>query len=179
MIYWVRHCSTTGQEPEAPLTDAGHAQARDLAQVLTRLGVERVVSSPYTRAVQSIEPFALESGHAIETDMRLRECVLSTEALPDWQAVLRRTFDDEAFAAPGGETSRDAGDRAASALSDCVSAQKTTLIVSHGNLTSLLLCRLGYPMDFDASMRLSNPDVFAIRMCDGSFDITRLWHGSP
>jgi 2,3-bisphosphoglycerate-dependent phosphoglycerate mutase len=176
MIYWVRHCSTTGQEPEAPLTDAGHAQARDLAHVLMRLGIERIVSSPYRRAVQSVEPFALASGNAIGTDMRLRERVLSTEALLDWQAVLRRTFDDDAYAAPGGETSRDAGDRAASAFRDCVSAQKTTVVVSHGNLTSLLLRRLGYPLDFDASMRLSNPDVFAIRMSNGSFDITRLWH---
>jgi broad specificity phosphatase PhoE len=58
MILWIRHCSTSGQEPEAPLTDAGHHQARELTQLLMGFGIMRIVSSPYRRAVQSVEPFA-------------------------------------------------------------------------------------------------------------------------
>lgn len=176
MIYRVRHCSTTGQEPGAPLTGEGQAQARDLAQMLSTFGITRIVSSPYRRAVQSIEPFALASELGIETDERLRERVLSTAPLPDWKSSLRQAFDDEDFAARGGETSRVAADRALATLHGCVSTQQATVVVSHGNLTSLLLRRIGWPMTFEASLSLTNPDVFRIRKDDDRFDITRLWN---
>jgi 2,3-bisphosphoglycerate-dependent phosphoglycerate mutase len=176
MIYWVRHCSTTGQEPEAPLTLAGEAQARTLAQTLKAFAIERIVSSPYRRAIQSIEPFAAASGLVIQTDVRLRERVLSAQALSDWQQVLRQTFEDQDFAAPGGECSRTAADRGEAAFRDCINSGKTTVIVSHGNLTCLLLRRLDWPMDYDAALRLTNPDVFAINPRGSNFDITRLWH---
>jgi 2,3-bisphosphoglycerate-dependent phosphoglycerate mutase len=162
MIYWVGHCSASGQEPEAPLTDEGHAQARGLIDVLASLGVSRIVSSPYLRAVQSVQPFAGRVGLAIETDSRLRERVLPTTTLVDWQAALRRTVEDEDFAAPGGENLRVAADCAVAAFEDIVREERVTAIVSHGNLTALLWRRLGHPMDFEAAMRLTNPDVFRI-----------------
>ena len=175
MIYWIRHCSTTGQEPEAPLTAEGFAQALQLANVLTTFGIARILSSPYRRAVQSIEAFALQHAIAIESDDRLRERVLSTIPLDDWKTTLRRTFDDADFAAPGGETSRVAEARALSALEVALADGRTTAIVSHGNLTALLLRRLGWPMDFEASLRLTNPDVFRITRSGNAYDIARLW----
>lgn len=176
MIYWIRHCATTGQAPEAPLTSTGHAQAQHLADVLAPFGITRIVSSPYRRALQSIEPFAARTGITVEPDGRIRERLLSTEPLADVRLTLKHTFDDADFAAPGGETSREATARASAAFSDIMSAGSTTAVVSHGNLTSLLLRRLGWPMDFDASLRLTNPDLFRIDPIDATVTITRLWH---
>lgn len=175
MIYWVRHCSSTGQEPAAPLTNAGFAQARRLDEMLTRFEIERIVASPYLRAVQSVEPFAERVGSSIETDSRLRERLLSPTPLADWQATLRRTFEDEDFATPGGENSRVAADRAVAAFEDIVRDGRLTAIVSRGNLTALLLRLLGHPMDSEASLRLTNPDVFRIHPLGDRFDISHIW----
>src|SRR3954453_2868357 len=43
-IYLVRHCQSTGQAPDAPLTDLGRQQARRLADALDELGIERIIS---------------------------------------------------------------------------------------------------------------------------------------
>lgn len=47
------------------LSDAGHEQARRVARWLAADGVEAVWSSPMRRAVQTAEPFATHTGHAI------------------------------------------------------------------------------------------------------------------
>src|SRR5207245_4789289 len=57
-LYLVRHCRAAGQAPEAPLTAEGLAQAERLADVLAPLAPDRILSSPFRRAVQSVEPLA-------------------------------------------------------------------------------------------------------------------------
>ncbi|MBD2682778.1 MULTISPECIES: histidine phosphatase family protein [Nostoc] len=50
--------------------------------------MERVISSPFTRAYQSIAPLAERLGLSIETDNRLAERVLCATALADWRERL-------------------------------------------------------------------------------------------
>lgn len=175
MIYLIRHCSTTGQEPEAVLTEAGEQQAEELAAFLKPFGIERIVSSHYRRAVQSIEPFAAQMDISLETDERLRERTLSAEPFDDWQEIVRRTFDDPDFYLPGGESSREATARAAEAFQDALEAGKSTALVSHGNLSALLLKHLGLPFGMEEQTRLTNPDVFRIEPTENGYEITRLW----
>ena len=53
-IIFVRHCESSGQASEAPLTAKGLADARDLVRCLVPLGIDAIYSSPYARAVQTI-----------------------------------------------------------------------------------------------------------------------------
>ena len=178
MIYWARHCQSTGQNPEAPLTQQGYQQARRLAEFIRELRIERIVSSPYLRAIQSIQPFAELSGCSIETDARLTERVLSTASVPDWRDALRKSFGDQDYTLPGGETARTAADRAELVFNECILQRRTTIIVSHGNLTALLLTRLGRAVDFEGWLRLTNPDLFRIRASGAGYEIIRLWDDS-
>ncbi len=177
-IYLIRHCATTGQEPEASLTEAGEQQAIALAAFLVGFGIERIISSPFRRAVQSIEPFAVNMGLTLETDVRLRERVLSPVPLDDWQALLQRSFAEPDFALPGGESSQSAGDRAEAAFREIAAAGKTTALVTHGNLTALLLGRLGLPFGASEQASLTNPDVFRVEVTANDSQITRLWESS-
>jgi 2,3-bisphosphoglycerate-dependent phosphoglycerate mutase len=70
-LYVVRHCKAEGQEADAPLTLEGVAQANRLADSLAAANIERIISSPYVRATQSIAPLARRLGLAIELDVRL------------------------------------------------------------------------------------------------------------
>jgi 2,3-bisphosphoglycerate-dependent phosphoglycerate mutase len=56
VLYLVRHCQATGQEPDAPLTELGRQQAISLADWLGEVPIGHIISSPFTRAVQSITP---------------------------------------------------------------------------------------------------------------------------
>jgi 8-oxo-dGTP diphosphatase len=50
-----------------PLDAKGTRQAEDLVKLLRRAPVSRIVSSPYVRCVQTVEPLALHQGIRLET----------------------------------------------------------------------------------------------------------------
>lgn len=58
---------------QRPLNRAGHAQARALAQMLEKFAPERLLSSPYTRCVQTLEPLAVLLGVEVEPVEELAE----------------------------------------------------------------------------------------------------------
>ena len=187
VVFLVRHCQSTGQAPDAPLTDLGHQQAVRLANALADAGIRRIVSSPYIRARQSIEPLADRLGLTVETDERLIERVLAGASLTDWREWIRASFDDLDVALPGGESSHVAMTRAASMLADVLQQDLLpAVVVSHGNLLASLLHHLDGRPGFEAWSALSNPDVFGVSLPDDSvldaapasavsWTIERLW----
>jgi phosphohistidine phosphatase SixA len=56
-----------------PLDTRGIEQAASLVDPLLELGVTRVLSSPYVRCVQTVEPLAARLGVDVEPDERLAE----------------------------------------------------------------------------------------------------------
>jgi 2,3-bisphosphoglycerate-dependent phosphoglycerate mutase len=168
VLYLVRHCSTTGQEPDAPLTAEGLIQADALAERLGTQQPTRIVSSPYRRAVDSIRPLAERLALPLEIDERLRERVLGATPTPDWRASLRASYDDPDVCFPGGESSRAALERALAAIADATPVAGSTVVVTHGNLLSLLLSHLDARDGFETWHALTNPDIY--RVADGTVE---------
>lgn len=171
LIYLVRHCQATGQAPEAALTEDGERQALELAAYFKGKDVRQIVSSPYTRAVESIAPAAKLHSLPIEVDARLAERVLSTENLPDWMEHLERSFQDMDMKLLGGESSREAAARGLEVLDGAPSG---SVLVTHGNLMALLLAHFDADFGFDGWKALSNPDIYEIRLAKEGPTITRI-----
>jgi len=127
--------------------------------LLADLRPTRIVSSPFLRAVQSVEPLASRLGLHVEIEPRLAERSLAGESRPaDWLALLRRSFGEPDLRVEGGETTREALARAAAALADArVHSAERTVLASHGNLSALIL-GIGY----EGWRALTNPDVFEL-----------------
>jgi len=161
-LYLVRHCRAAGQAPEAPLTAEGLAQAERLADVLARLAPDRIVSSPFRRAVQSVEPLAARLNLPIELDDRLRERLLTT-APGDWLEQFRRSFDDLDAVLEGGESTRAAMARGAAAIEAALAhPARATVLACHGNLSTLILRHFDGRAGFAEWRAMTNPDVFRI-----------------
>lgn len=62
-----------GEDHLRPLDEKGWRQAAELVDKLAPLGVQRIVSSPYIRCVQTVEPLAAALGLEVELDERLAE----------------------------------------------------------------------------------------------------------
>jgi broad specificity phosphatase PhoE len=62
-----------GDDFHRPLDAKGRKQAAELVELLRPFGVRRVVSSPYVRCVQTVEPLAAALGLQLEQDDRLAE----------------------------------------------------------------------------------------------------------
>jgi 8-oxo-dGTP diphosphatase len=62
-----------GHDLSRPLDSRGRRQAEELVEILVSLGVRRVISSPYVRCVETVEPLAAALGVQVEEDDRLAE----------------------------------------------------------------------------------------------------------
>ncbi|EMR06404.1 phosphoglycerate mutase [Bhargavaea cecembensis DSE10] len=173
LVYVIRHCAAVGQEPEAALTPAGHEQAKQLAEHLMNLGIESVISSPFVRARQSIQPFLDRSGLTLTADERLAERVLSTTPIDDWMEKLKSSFADPDISYNGGESGREAAMRARSVI-DGLPEGSCTALVTHGNLMSLLIGEYDRQFGFEQWKVLTNPDVFKISI-GTKVHIQRTW----
>ena len=162
-LYLIRHCQAEGQEPEAQLTADGHEQAEKLALFLEKYNINRIISSPFTRTIQTITPFAHNHNLEIEVDERLKERVLSSENLSDWFEKLKQTFEDEDIKFTGGESTKEATERIVSFVTELSQIQSDHVaIITHGNLSALLLNHMSQDFGFDQWLKLSNPDVYVI-----------------
>jgi broad specificity phosphatase PhoE len=56
-----------------PLTGKGRKQAQGIADALADAGIDRLVSSPSVRCVQTLEPLSTRLGMKVRTDRRLAE----------------------------------------------------------------------------------------------------------
>jgi 2,3-bisphosphoglycerate-dependent phosphoglycerate mutase len=138
--------------------------------------VELLVSSPYTRAQQSIAPLAQRLGLPVEIDARLAERVLSTAPLAHWREAVRQTFEDLDLAWPGGESSRLAMGRGRAAVDALLTrAVRVAVVVTHGNLMTLILRSFEAQFGFQAWERLSNPDVYCVTWHAERVQVFRTW----
>ena len=162
-IYLVRHCQATGQEPTASLTREGRNQSIQLAQTLESIPFDRLYSSPYRRAVQSIEPLALQLDKSITLDERLEERRLSGELIENWLEELEKTFNDHSYSIPGGESSQEAASRGIASINDALHDTKEYgLLMTHGNLLTLILHHFDPTFDFNTWKALRNPEIYCL-----------------
>jgi 2,3-bisphosphoglycerate-dependent phosphoglycerate mutase len=171
-IYLVRHCSATGQSAEAELTDSGRQQAKDLVSFFENKSINHILSSPYLRAQQSILPTAISKKLEIYTDAQIAERLLSPTDLPDWMTHLENTFSDLDLKLPGGESSREATDRALKVIKE---APNHSILVTHGNLLSLILSHFDNSYGFKEWKTLSNPDVYMLNLDSSISTFLRIW----
>ena len=175
-VFIVRHCKAEGQVADAPLTGQGIQQALELAEFLSDKGIDHIVSSPYRRACDTIKPLANLIGVEVVMDERLTERILSGRNEPAWREMLRRTYDDLDMCYEGGESSRTAMHRAVRVVEEIQqSSSQNAVIVSHGNLISLLLKHYDNRIGFREWEGLSNPDVYRLSFLQDVPGIQRIW----
>lgn len=163
-LYFIRHCKAEGQEANAILTKEGEESANDLALLLEKLEVDYLISSPFQRAIQTVQPFSYRSGLQIHIHKGLSERILSEEPMNNWLDQLKKTFVDKNLTFPGGESSRTAQERILNVVNEVSQLKnvKNVGIVSHGNILSLLFNHFDSTFGFDEWYQMKNPDIFLL-----------------
>ncbi len=139
--------------------------------------IDIIVSSSYTRAQQSIEPFAAKVGLPVHLDRRLIERTLSGSPIDNWREVVRDSFEDLELRVPGGESAGEVLERGWAAITTLIDGgYQFPIAVTHGNLLSLILNSLDSNFGYAGWESLSNPDVFALKEAsDGRLVLERVW----
>lgn len=150
-IFLVRHAQSVPpalngpDEYQRPLTDIGRAQANQVAGSLADLDPSVVISSPYLRAVQTLEPAAQQWNLPIHTDPRLREWDSGIEPAPDYARHYAQSWAHPQWARPGAESLLELTERAVHVLTDIVDGLRSrpAVIGSHGTFVARALIGLG------------------------------------
>jgi 2,3-bisphosphoglycerate-dependent phosphoglycerate mutase len=165
MIVLVRHAESVHPTPggpdeyHRPLTETGLAQAEELVAELAALQPDRILASPYLRAVQTVAPLAKALGLPVDTDHALREWDSGLEPTGDWARHYEASWADPDFARPGGESLNQLTARATAALS---SLTGTVVIGSHGTFVARALSGFGVTTDWPFSNAMPMPAIYRI-----------------
>ncbi|WP_144510049.1 histidine phosphatase family protein [Bacillus sp. FJAT-22090] len=176
-IYIIRHCKAEGQEKSANLTVEGYEQALKLRDYFENITIDKIISSHFERAVQTIKPLSEFKKIPILKDSRLSERILSSEDYPDWLDKLKMTFQDKDLTFVGGESSNEALIRIKNVLEEVLtSPDENIILVTHGAIMSLLLNSFDERFGFEQWASLSNPDIYMADIHEEALKFKRLLH---
>jgi glucosyl-3-phosphoglycerate phosphatase len=94
------HFGATRRDPgiiDPRLTELGHIQAHEAAQQLRRQGIERIIVSPYTRALQTAHPVAAALSLPLTVDPIVRERYAFACDIGSPRPALQRDWPDHDF----------------------------------------------------------------------------------
>ena len=165
--YFIRHAHSnyTPDEINRPLSDKGRESLAQL-DFLADKPITAIYSSPYQRAIQTVEPLAQSLKLAIQSDERLIERKLSSQAIADrdFEQRLMQLWSRPTFSLVGGESNQQAQQRALTFLHELESKHRNEEIIisSHGNLICILLSAFDPSIDYNFWCGLSIPDVLVL-----------------
>lgn len=152
----------------------GKQQAKQLTTFFTDKLVDQIISSPFIRAQETIKWVANKQSLPVQLDDRLSERVLSTVNLSDWIEKLKATFSDRGLTFSGGESSEQATARIYQVV-DELDDYSRTILVTHGNIMSLLLRKFDESIGFKEWSKLTNPDVYKLTITGDHASLERIW----
>jgi 2,3-bisphosphoglycerate-dependent phosphoglycerate mutase len=172
-IYFVRHgkASLDGDDLNRGLTEEGSIQAEQLMGIIKNLNPQPSViySSPYRRAILSIEPYANSCNIPITTNVDLREKKISDKPIDDIVKVRKAMWKDLNYRHTGGETGVEVQERGMQVIKAILAEMKVNsaaLIASHGNFIGLMINIFKPEFRYDEWKNMSMPDIFRIDIED-------------
>ena len=165
--YFIRHAHSnyTPDELNRSLSDKGQESLVQI-EFLADKPITAIYSSPYQRAIQTVEPLAQNLKLPIQTDQRLVERKLSSQAIADqdFEESLMQLWAQPTLSLAGGESNQQAQQRALTFLHELESKHQNEEIIisSHGNLICILLCAFDLSIDYNFWHHLYMPDVLVL-----------------
>ena len=185
-LYFVRHGESeanarrvfAGQQ-DSPLTLAGRGQAEAVARVLSRIRVDRVVSSDLSRSRDTAEVIARGHGVPVEPFPELREIDVGEMAGRTWDEAhgLTQWHEDGFVQWPGGESLDEVLARALPAVQRIAreSDGKTVVIVGHGGVTRILVSHFLGLLPRLERTRAANTNITKVSSDGESFRVDQLF----
>ncbi|AVP44112.1 histidine phosphatase family protein [Bacillus thuringiensis] len=172
-IYFVRHAHSTytKEERERPLSEKGHCDAENVTHLLKDKHIDVVISSPYKRAIQTVQGIANTYKLSIQTEEDLRERLLSTEPVSNFNDAMQNVWEDWSFAYEGGESNDVAQRRAVICMQNILKQYegKKIVIGTHGNIMVLLMNYFNSKYDLEFWKTLHMPDVYQLNFDKNRF----------
>ena len=184
-VYLVRHAETTWNAErrlqgtlDAPLSDRGTRQLRDLTEALRSVQLAAIYSSPLSRARDTAEPIGAAHSLPVQIVDEFREMdqgdwegrLVDDVVAEDGERVQAWWDSPHEVQVPGGENLAQVQDRALRAFGAVAARHRgqAIAIVAHGGVNKvLLLAALGAPLSHHGRIRQSNACINLIEVDEG------------
>ena len=183
-IYMIRHAKSpfvVGQELTRELSTQGLIDAKKVADIMDNKKIDLIVSSPYKRAIQTIEEIATNKDIEIIVYEELRERQLkgAFKLTEDeiYQAI-KTSFEDIDFHLTDGESIRDVQNRAIPVIKNLLNNYegKTIIIGTHGNVMTIIMNYFDKAYGYEFWKNTSKPDIYKLVFSgENLLSVHRLW----
>ncbi|AWX58374.1 histidine phosphatase family protein [Brevibacillus brevis] len=184
-IYMVRHgesLKTEGDERTRGLTEKGRSDAHIITHILKDEGIDAFISSPYKRAMATIEEFAQSVGKEIVVFEELRELVFieNDQIMSDNELypLVKKMFSEPDFSLPGGESIRICQNRVVRTMQKILEQYRGQKVVigTHGAVMTLMMGYFDPQYDLEFLLETSKPDIYKMEFQDEVLiETKRLW----
>lgn len=179
----VRHAHADWTPDEnRPLSARGRVDATALARTLAAPPITAIWSSPYCRAIETIQPLAWACGVQPMIDEDLRERTLVVPPGASFEDAIAAAWGSPDVGVGGSESNRDAAARGRRVVDDAVSRHTGGRVVlsTHGNLLALVLNALDPAFGLEDWRALTFPDAYRLTFRDDIFaHCSRLADAAP
>ncbi|HDR7780966.1 MULTISPECIES: histidine phosphatase family protein [Bacillus] len=186
-IYMVRHGESSkleGSERTRGLTEKGSLDAHRVTDILKTEGIDTFISSPYKRAVLTIEKSADFYEKEVVVYENLKECMFLSEdkIISDKEVypLVKKMFSDPDFALTEGESYKDCQVRVVKMLKKILMNFQGQKIVigTHGLVMTLMMNYFNNQYGFEFLIHTSKPDIYKLEFKEEQFmNVERLWIG--
>ncbi|WP_188890169.1 histidine phosphatase family protein [Paenibacillus radicis (ex Gao et al. 2016)] len=172
-LYFVRHAHSAYSidELNRSLSERGIEDALKVTDILKNEKIAVVLSSPYKRAIQTVQGLAAIHGLNIVIEEEFKERLLSAKPVDDFNHAIEKVWADPSFSWEGGESNLIAQKRGVRALHKVLERYEgeNIAIGTHGNIMVLIMNALDNRFDFEFWRQLDMPDIYKL-----SFDRLKL-----
>lgn len=165
-IFFIRHSKVeyTAEDTIRPLSEEGKKLLPSLVQAFDALHVDRMISSPYKRAIDTILPIAHNKGLTIECYDELRERKVSDRFIDDFKTFSERQWADFNYKLPGGESLNEVQSRGLLRIENILKVYdgETIIIGTHGTFLAILLKWFNQNIDFEFWKSIQSPDIIKV-----------------
>ncbi|MGC5323874.1 histidine phosphatase family protein [Brevibacillus sp. SYSU BS000544] len=185
-IYMVRHGEspkTEGTERTRGLTEKGKSDATRITELLKGEGIEVFVSSPYERAILTIQELARCSGKDVLVYEDLKERIFSNEdkRMPDDELMplIKKSFSEPSYALEDAESNSDCQKRAIKVLQELLKIYQGRKIAigTHGAVMTLMMGYFNDQYDFNFLLQTTKPDVYRMEFNEQKLvAVQKMWH---
>lgn len=179
-LYFVRHAHSTytPDELSRPLSKQGFNDAKTVTELLKKEEIDYVYSSPYKRAILTVEGIAKYIGKEIRLEAGFKERKLAETPVEDFSAAITKVWENEDFSLPGGESNKVAQRRGVYATFQVLEKHNGQNIVigTHGNIMVLIMNYFDHQYEFEFWKTLDMPDIYKLSFNRRTLiDVQRIW----
>ena len=183
-IYFVRHAESEyleGAERSRGLTERGKQDALKVRDLLMEEQIDVLVSSPYRRAIETIQHLAdaLNKEVIIEEDLRERKLSGTDFDLYQFYEAKRRVLEEPSFSFPGGESTFEVQQRAIPILTRLLHeySGKNIAVATHGDIMTVMMNYYDKKYDYHFWENTTMPDIYRLQFDEKQnlARVTRLW----